>query len=281
MKKLFGNETFKKILYGVLSFVLAVSLTAFSMFILLKTTVLNKSFLMDSLNTSEYYMDLCDEITDDMVDIGDASGLNKTLFEGFIDEVMVRGDIQKYVDSFYSGEKLTVDTGDFERALRDAIEQYEKEKGIDPATLSEDNINYFVKEAAKIYSANIEITYFSMIQKSVVKWSFKSLVYAIVFGVVVLAIACFIFFTNKWKHRGIKYISYATGASSLFLLIVPALVLVSGIIGKVAIISRSLNDLYTALINSVLVNMLIMGAILLVISVVLIIIHDNLRKKVL
>ncbi|MCH5202685.1 MAG: hypothetical protein J1F17_05705 [Oscillospiraceae bacterium] len=281
MKKLFGNETFKKILYGILSFVLAGSLTACSMFVLLKTTILNESFLMNSLNTSEYYMDLCYEITDDMVDIGDASGLNRSFFEGFIDEVMVRKDIQQYVDNFYAGEKLTVDTGDFERALRAAIDKYEKKKGIDPATLTEDSVNYFVKEAAKIYSKNIEITYFSMIQKKAISWSFKSLLYAIVLGVVVLALVCFIFFTNKWKHRGIKYISYATGASSLFLLIVSALVLVSGVTDKVAIISRSLNDLYTAVINSFLVDMLIMGFVLLTISIVLIIIHDNLRKKVL
>jgi hypothetical protein len=98
-------------------------------------------------------------------------------------------------------------------------------------------------------------------------------------GVAVLVILVFIFFTNKWKHLAIKYFYYATSSSGLFILIVPTVLLASGLLQKVAILNRSLNDLYTAFINTILTDMYIIGGILVVLSVILVVIHNQLRKK--
>lgn len=80
-ERIFRNKTVKNILYAVLSFVLSVSIVGVALSSLLRFTVLNNSFLTDALNNSNYYTDLCDEITDDLMDIGDASGLDKSFFE--------------------------------------------------------------------------------------------------------------------------------------------------------------------------------------------------------
>lgn len=278
MKKLFKNEKFVRFLYGVLAFVLSALIVIFSLTTMLKVTVFNSSFLNDVLNNSAYYTDLCDEITDDLVDIGNASGLNKSFFSDLIDEFMVREDIQSYIESFYNGEKLVVNTDNFQRSLRDAIEDYEKKKGIDPQTVSEESINYFVVEATKIYSKSIEITYFNMIQKDAMKWSSKMLIYALISIVAIVLIMCFIFFTNKWKHLAVKYFYYATASAGLFIFLIPTVLNVSGILQKIAILSRSLNDLYTSCVNSLLMNMYVISAVLIGLSVVFVIIHKHLRK---
>lgn len=278
MKKLFKNEKFVRFLYGVLAFVLSVLIVIFSLTTMLKVTVFNSSFLNDVLNNSAYYTDLCDEITDDLVDIGNASGLNKSFFSDLIDEFMVREDIQSYIESFYNGEKLVVNTDNFQRSLRDAIEDYEKKKGIDPQTVSEESINYFVVEATKIYSKSIEITYFNMIQKDAMKWSSKMLIYALISIVAIALIMCFIFFTNKWKHLAVKYFYYATASAGLFVFLIPTVLNVSGVLQKIAILSRSLNDLYTSCVNSLLMNMYVISAVLIGLSVVFVIIHKHLRK---
>lgn len=278
MKKLFKNEKFVRFLYGILAFVLSVLIIVFSMTAMLKATVFNSSFLNDVLNNSAYYTDLCDEITDDLVDIGNASGLNKSFFSDLVDEFMVREDIQSYIESFYNGEKLVVNTDNFQRSLRDAIESYEKKKGIDPQTVSEESINYFVVEATKIYSRSIEITYFDMIQKDAMEWSSKMLMYALISIVAIVLIMCFIFFTNKWKHLAVKYFYYATASAGLFVFLIPTVLNVSGILQKIAILSRSLNDLYTSCINSLLMDMYVISAVLIGLSVVFVIIHKHLRK---
>lgn len=281
MKKIFKNEKLIRFLYCVLAFVLSGVLILFSVFTMLRATVFNSGFLSDVLNNSAYYSDLCDEITDNMVDIGNASGLDKSFFVSFVDEVMVREDVQKYIDSFYSGEKLEVNTDNFQRTLRDALGKYEKKKGIDPGKVSEESIDYFVKEASRIYSGNIEITYFGMIQKTALEWAEKTLVYGVVFAVAAAAVMCFIFFTNKWKHLAVKYIYYATASAGLVILAVPTALIASGALGRVAILSRSLNDLFTGCVNALLTDMYIIAGILIVLSVVLVIVHNHLRNKAL
>lgn len=279
MKKLFKNEKFTRVLYILLSFVLSALLTAVSLLTVIKVTVFSGSFLSDTLNTSSYYTDLCSEITDDMVNIGNASGLHKSFFDRFIDEVMVREDVQSYIDSFYKGEELKVNTDNFQRKLRDALSEYEKKKNIDPKNVSSESIDFFVKEASKIYTGHIEVTYFDMIQKDFLEWSSSLLIYDIVAIVSAVGIIVFVILTNKWKHLAVKYIYFATLSSGLFVLTIPAALMASGIAGKVVILTRSLNDLFTTAVNGLLMNMFIFAGIMLALSVILFVVHHNLRKK--
>lgn len=277
--KLFKNNKFQRFLQTFLSLMLAFCFVAVSLFTLLKCTIFNQSYLGEVLNNSDYYVDLCDEIKADLIDIGNASGLNKKFFDNFVDEVMVREDIQSYLDLFYSGQKPTVDTKNFERSLRSAIEKYEVKQGIDPKNVSEENIVYFINESAKIYSNNIKITYFNAIQRDFLRWSKKILIFDLIFAAVGVGLVFVIFFTSKWKHKAIRYIYYSTAATGLFLLVIPVGVFFSNIVSKIAILTRSLNDLYISCLNNIFLNISIISVIFLIISAVLIVIHNHLRKK--
>ena len=277
--KLFKNIKFQKFLYICLSLLLAFCLVGVSVFTLLECTIFNKSYLGEVLNNSQYYVDLCDEIQGDLVDIGNASGLNKKFFDDFVDEVMVRENVQNYLDMFYSGQKPTVDTKNFERSLRSAIEKYEVKQGINPENVSEESIDYFISEAAKIYSKNIKITYFDAIQKDFMKWSKRILIFDLIFALLGIGLAVVIFLTQKWKHKAIRYFYYSTAATGLFLIIIPIAVYFSNIISKIAILSRSLNDMYISCLNNIFMNVSIIAVIFLIISAVLIVIHNHLRKK--
>ncbi len=278
--KIFKNKTFISVLYLILAFSLGFCIFACSVFSTLRFTLFNSGFLSDTLNQTDYYTDLCDEITDSLMDIGDASGLDKSFFEDFVDEVLVRKDVQSYVDAFYSGSKLEVDSSNFEDALRTALEQYEDENGLDESDFSEENVDYFVEEASKIYVQNVEINYFPMIQKTVMKYTSKLNVYITVTAIITLAILLILIFTNKWKHIAVRYIYYGTASAGLFMLIIPTAVFLSGVINKITILTRSLNDMYTACIQSVFMVILIVAVVLIVISAMLWILHNILRKRV-
>lgn len=275
--KFIKNKTVGNILYIILSFIFSVCLVACGLCSLIRFTVFNQGFLADCLNSSAYYTDLCDEITDDLLNIGDASGLDKSFFDDFVEEVLVREDIQKYIEDFYAGNKMSVDTTNFEENLDEALATYQSENNITDA--SEKSIDYFIKEAAKIYAQNVKITYFNTIQKKMLEYRTKFTIYAIVTGAAALAIAAFIFFTSEWKHKAVRYFYYGICSAGLFTLIIPAAVFASGILGKIAILSRSLNDMYTALFNSLFIDMAICAAVMFVISAVLLIVHGKLRKN--
>ena len=272
------NKTVSTILYTILSFILSVCLIVLGICSLIRFTVFTPGFLMDCMNGSAYYTDLCDEMTDDLRNIGDASGLDKSFFEGFVDEVLVREDIQKYVEDFYAGNKMTVNTERFEESLGKALAKYQAENKITNAP--KESIDYFIKEAAKIYAQNVKITYFNAIQKKMLEYRTNFTVYSIVAGALTLAIAAFIFFTSEWKHKALRYFYYSVCSAGLLTLLIPAAVFASGILGKIAILSRSLNDMYTAVLESLFVDMAICAVIMFVVSAVLLIVHGKLRKKV-
>ncbi len=277
MKEFFRNKTVKNILYAVLAFVLSVSIVGVALSSLLRFTVLNNSFLTDALNNSNYYTDLCDEITDDLMDIGDASGLDKSFFEGFINEVFVREDVQDYIDKFYSGDKLEVDTRHFDESLRTALDKYISAHKIQSYTDS--SLSYFIKEATGIYTQHIELKYFGMLQKLAQDYSSK-LVWAMIICIVTAAAACLLMiFTNEWKHKGVRCIAYSTGAAALFTLLIPAAVYITGIPGKITIISRSLSDMYLTCLNTILTDMFIISGVLFVLFAALVLIHNKIRKK--
>ncbi len=278
--KIFKNKTFISILYLILAFIMGLCIFACSVFSALRFTLFNSGFLSDTLNQTDYYTDLCDEITDSLMDIGDASGLDKSFFEDFVDEVLVRKDVQRYVDAFYSGSKLEVDSSSFEDALRTALEKYEDENGLDESDFSDKNVDYFVEEASKIYVQNVELNYFPQIQKTVMKYTSKLNLYITVTAIVTLAVLLILIFTNKWKHIAVRYIYYGTASAGLFMLIIPIAVFLSGVIDRITILTRSLNDMYTACIQSVFTVILIIAVVLIVISIALWVLHNVLRKRV-
>ena len=276
--KFIKNKTVGNILYLILSFILSVCLIAFGICSLIRFTVFTPGFLADCLNGSAYYTDLCDEITDDLLNIGDASGLDKSFFEDFVDEVLVREDVLKYVEDFYAGNKLTVDTEKFEESLSKALAKYQLENNITNAP--KESIDFFIKEAADIYAQNVKITYFNMLQKKMLEYRTTFTIYTIVSGALCLALAAFFFFTCEWKHKAVRYFYYSTCCAGLLTILIPAAVFASGILGKIAILSRSLNDMYTAILNTLFVDMVICAIVMFFISAALLIVHGKLRKKV-
>ncbi len=278
MKKFFSKSVVKKVCYAVLTFILSLCIVGVAISSLVRFTLLNGGFLSDTLNNSSYYTDLCDEITDDLMDIGDASGLDKSFFEGFVNEVFVREDVQDYINKFYKGEKLTVDSTHFDESLRSALDNYVRVNGIEK-NYSQSGVNYFIKEATKIYVNNIELKYFDMLQQLAGEYSSKLTLVMIVCLVVAAGICLLMLLTNEWKHKAVRYIAYATGASALFMLCIPTAVYLSGALGKLTIISRSLGDMYMSCFNTVLADMYIISGVLFVLFAALILIHGKIRVK--
>lgn len=277
MKKLFKKLSLKKVLYAVLSFVLALCLVFCSIITVARITFFNSSFLSDTLNASEYYKDLCVEITDNLTDLGNASGLDKSFFEGFVDEVLVRNDVQSYINDFYEGKKLKVNTSRFDENLQIALNNYIKKNHIE--NVNEDNIEYFSANASKIYSNSIKIKYLSSIQDFINEKSTMLTVFIIVLLVIIAAIVCVLMFTTEWKHKSLRYIHTAVCSSGLFLLVFPIAIRISGVTGHIAIMSRSLSDMYISVINRVLSDFMVIAVVLLVISAVLWVIHGKVRRK--
>ena len=236
------NSKVRHIIYGIISFVLSFVLFLLSFAIVLQSTILNPSYIMDNMNTSNYFVDKRDEIKESLVDLGYASGLDEKFFENVVDEVTIHDNTQAYLNSFYAGEEAKIDTTAFKQKFNSELDSYISKNNLKVA--NDGSREYLINQAANIYAAALRIPLFATLSAYLI--ALKNMMPLIIGGLAVLvAILCvIIIFTNSWKHRAVRYICYSTSAAFLTVGIIPAVLLSTGYMSKINIDSRAFYNLF-------------------------------------
>lgn len=270
------NSKVRHIIYGIISFVLSFVLFLISFAIVLQSTILNPTYIMDNMNTSNYFVDKRDEIKESLVDLGYASGLDEKFFENVVDEVTIHDNTQAYLNSFYAGEEAKIDTTAFKQKFNSELDSYISKNNLKVA--NDGSREYLINQAANIYAAALRIPLFATL--SVYLIALKNMMPLIIGGLAVLvAILCvIIIFTNRWKHRAVRYICYSTSAAFLTVGIIPAVLLSTGYMSKINIDSRAFYNLFVLGMNNILIAVAICSAIFFIISVGLFFLNKSMRR---
>lgn len=270
------NSKVRHIIYGIISFVLSFVLFLLSFAIVLQSTILNPSYIMDNMNTSNYFVDKRDEIKESLVDLGYASGLDEKFFENVVDEVTIHDNTQAYLNSFYAGEEAKIDTTAFKQKFNSELDSYISKNNLKVA--NDGSREYLINQAANIYAAALRIPLFATL--SVYLIALKNMMPLIVGGLAVLvAILCvIIIFTNRWKHRAVRYICYSTSAAFLTVGIIPAVLLSTGYMSKINIDSRAFYNLFVLGMNNILIALAICSVIFFIVSIGLFFLHKSMCR---
>lgn len=270
------NSKVRHIIYGIISFVLSFVLFLLSFAIVLQSTILNPSYIMDNMNASNYFVDKRDEIKESLVDLGYASGLDEKFFENVVDEVTIHDNTQAYLNSFYAGEKAKIDTTAFKQKFNSELDSYISKNNLKVA--NDGSREYLINQAANIYAAALRIPLFATL--SVYLVALKNMMPLIIGGLAVLvAILCvIIIFTNRWKHRAVRYICYSTSAAFLTVGIIPAVLLSTGYMSKINIDSRAFYNLFVQSMNNILIAVAICSVIFFIVSIGLFFLHKSMRR---
>lgn len=270
------NSKVRHIIYGIISFVLSFVLFLISFAIVLQSTILNPSYIMDNMNASNYFVDKRDEIKESLVDLGYASGLDEKFFENVVDEVTIHDNTQAYLNSFYAGEKAKIDTTAFKQKFNSELDSYISKNNLKVA--NDGSREYLINQAANIYAAALRIPLFATL--SVYLVALKNMMPLIIGGLAVLvAILCvIIIFTNSWKHRAVRYICYSTSAAFLTVGIIPAVLLSTGYMSKINIDSRAFYNLFVQSMNNILIALAICSVIFFIVSIGLFFLHKSMRR---
>lgn len=270
------NSKVRHIIYGIISFVLSFVLFLISFAIVLQSTILNPSYIMDNMNTSNYFVDKRDEIKESLVDLGYASGLDEKFFENVVDEVTIHDNTQAYLNSFYAGEEAKIDTTAFKQKFNSELDSYISKNNLKVA--NDGSREYLINQAANIYAAALRIPLFATLSAYLI--ALKNMMPLIIGGLAVLvAILCvIIIFTNRWKHRAVRYICYSTSAAFLTVGIIPAVLLSTGYMSKINIDSRAFYNLFVQSMNNILVAIAICSVIFFIVSIGLFFLHKSMRR---
>lgn len=270
------NSKVRHIIYGIISFVLSFVLFLISFAIVLQSTILNPSYIMDNMNTSNYFVDKRDEIKESLVNLGYASGLDEKFFENVVDEVTIHDNTQAYLNSFYAGEEAKIDTTAFKQKFNSELDSYISKNNLKVA--NDGSREYLINQAANIYAAALRIPLFTTLSAYLI--ALKNMMPLIIGGLAVLvAILCvIIIFTNSWKHRAVRYICYSTSAAFLTVGIIPAVLLSTGYMSKINIDSRAFYNLFVQSMNNILIALAICSVIFFIASIGLFLLHKSMRR---
>lgn len=270
------NSKVRHIIYGIISFVLSFVLFLLSFAIVIQSTILNPSYLMDNMNSSNYFVDKRDEIKESLVDLGYASGLDEKFFENVVDEVTIHDNTQAYLNSFYAGEEAKIDTTAFKQKFNSELDSYINKNNLKVA--NDGSREYLINQAANIYAAALRMPLFTTLSAYLI--ALKNMMPLIIGGLAVLvAILCvIIIFTNRWKHRAVRYICYSTSAAFLTVGIIPAVLLSTGYMSKINIDSRAFYNLFVQSMNNILVAISICSVIFFIVSIGLFFLHKSMRR---
>lgn len=269
----------KPIIYSLLAFLLAFALFLLSICSVLEATIFSEDYMINAMGSCGYYSMVEDELKSDMISLGNASGLDEDFSVNFVESLDIQTIEQDYISSFYSGDTTLVDTTAFKQQLYAAIDDYINEKGLDKNSVSSENLSYFVDQASERYVNQISIPFFSYIANYIYKLSTPMLIITVALAAFALIIAVIIFFTNKFKHRRYRYLGYGCGGAFLAVVIIPAVVFISGKISQINLNTRSLYNLFVNYANGLFAQFFIYAGILLVLTIICYFLYRKHYKK--
>lgn len=278
MSKSRKSSKIKQAVCVMLSFILSLLVFSLSVGIVFEATFFNPNFIIENMNSSNYFIEKNDEITRNLNDLGYASGLKDEFFDRLLDEIMISEDTESYLTGYYAGEKAVIDTTKFEQTFNNALDKYIEDNNL--KNVDSKNRNYLLKKAASIYRLSLEIPLFYRLA-GYFKASKNIIPFALIGLAVVIAIIIFVLvFSNSLKHRVFRYLSYATLGASLSLAVIPTYVLLSGQLQKINLTSRALYNLFIQCGTNIMISVLFCALLLLVIGLFFVFEYYNLRRKV-
>lgn len=268
-----------KIVYTILAFLLSMLIFFFTLLVILQSTFLNKNFILNEINDTNYYTDLSSEITEGLINLGNASGIDESFFTGIVDEVTLRENVSSYIKGFYSGKDPSIDSAAFQSQLTTKLEQYIKDNNLKVSDEAQAGLETFIREACDIYINRIELPYLGLAAGYFHKLLNPVLYVTIAAGILILLIGIIIIATNRWKHRAYRYLSYSTIGAFLMTLAVPILVYVIDKLDKLALQSQALFNLYYTCVTSFLNSFFYAAVLLALLSALFIFLHSRNRKR--
>lgn len=278
MKKVKSNLF--KFFCMILSFLLSFLLFTLTLLTVAKLTIYKESFILTSMDEANYFIDKKDEIETSLTDLGYASGLKEEFFDGLLNEVMLRDDTANYFKEYYKGNSSVIDKTAFLQTFNEALDKYIVDNNIDPATVNSQSREYLISKAAVIYTKSLKIPLFNKISGYYLG-SKKYMPFIIAFNVImVLLLSAILFFSNKWKHRGVKYMGWACGGAFISTIAIPTYLYFSHLFEKINLDARSNYNLFVTCGNSITSALFSSSIILLLLTIIFYFAFIKLYKKI-
>lgn len=274
-----SKSKIKKIITIVFSFFLSFLLFLLSITAIIQYTLLNPDYMRDKLNKSHYYENAMTEVEDQFSAYGSASGFSKQFFQTVLDINNVQLNVNQSLSSLYGVSNSSADTSSFEDKLTKQLENNARNRGLKITPDAQKGIRLLVETCASTYLQYISIPYakeiapaLQKLKKPIALLQFISLCFIILF-------TAFVYLLNRYRHRAIRAYIYSISGTTLMLFVFPVVLLVSGKVNQIALMSKSLYLFAVSYMNGIAWSFLLVALLFALILLLLIFFYHRLKEK--
>lgn len=242
-------------------------------------TILNQSYILSQLEEEKYYENVYYQIQNSFEGYIGPSGLEETILNGIYSKDKVKQDIINVVNYIYTGKNYEINTEEIQVNLSNNINE-----SLLNYNLSEEekkSIVQFEEEIINEYKKQITHSqYFDKLANYIPKIIENVLIIKIEMGVIGFLIIGILFFINKKNF--VKFmitIIISVLGSSLFLLFAKFWTTSKIEISNITILSDSFSKVISNILREILCKWNLYGIILSIVSIILLIIFNNLLYK--
>lgn len=272
----------RKILCGICAFLISLLLFFELSLVIVQNSVLSESYMRNQLSKSEYYNKVAQEIQEQWVSFGNASGFEEAFFETIINLDQLTFDINVVAKKLYSpDDKTEVDQVKLKDDLQEQFVKYAQEQSVEITPALQEGLDYLADTCVETYMSYVKIPYWRQLSHylSLLQKPIKIMI--VVLPILILILAAMIFLANRWRHRALRYYIYALSGCVLMLAGVPLISYSSGKIHKVAITFTSLYDFAVSYFYGILSYFWISAALFAIITAVFALVYHKQKQRML
>ncbi|WMJ85808.1 hypothetical protein [Anaerocolumna sp. MB42-C2] len=205
----------KKLLSCIFSFMLSLSFTTLFVLIGLQLSVFNDRLILDKINESGYYYEVQKELDNSASSIIMNAGMPTELLYGVITLERVYLDGRTYMEEALADKTAVPDTEKLTKVLKQNIEEYLNRNSIHRTEELDAGIDALISSVKQEYKRVIEFRFIRYLGE------YKVYYRNIMIKAFPIALCLVIFLSgilirmHRYRHRGVRYITYALTASSL------------------------------------------------------------------
>lgn len=269
----------KKIMVYIINFFLVVAITGMISLLIFSNTILDKKYMIDTLNKNNYYEKTDFDIKDTFKNYILQSGLDESILDGLYDKEKLYGDINLVIDGIYENKDVKIDTEGIRGILNDRINDTLKENNRVPDKNEKESIQIFVDTIVEVYEDGVIISQSTVNKINDVLAKVVSLVkkaqIALVAVIVILVII--IIAINRNIQQSIRAFGAAILSSGI--IFVALKILIGKRLHYILIINNTFSDTLINTTESIISIFLNTGIVMTIIGVVGIIIGSLSKKE--
>lgn len=274
------KSTAEKAVSVFLSFLISLLLFLFACVLIAQGTLLNPNYLRKQLYESHYYENVLEEVENEFSSYASASGFDQKLLVSALDINDLQLAANQSLNQIYGERAESVSTANFKNKLSQILTQNAESRGV---TLTEDNkksLLLLAQTCSDTYVKDISFPYTEELAEAIWKLKTRLRIPSVLLPVLAAVLVWILFLITPWRHRALRACIYAASGTTLMLGVFPAYLFLSGRIGQIAILSKSLYALTVSSANGILILFLEAAAVSAGIAAILCLMYYRSRERV-